>query len=442
MIDTITLYSYFQEHPLVCTDSRRISPGSLFFALRGDRFDGHQYAAAALAAGAAYAIIDDASYQLNDRYLLVGDVLSSLQDLARHHRRQFSIPVLAITGSNGKTTTKELISRVLDQHYATHATAGNFNNHIGVPLTLLAMSLDTEVAVIEMGANHQGEIAALSAIAEPTHGLITNIGKAHLEGFGGLEGVKRGKSELYRFLAKNSGVAFVDLDAAFLEGLSQDVQWRIFYRNSSAPHPANAHYESKLLQTKPFLRVAYPSWQGQLRVIDTQLVGAYNYHNLMSAIAIGRYFKVPDAKIVAAIASYRPTNNRSQVLQRGNNTYLLDAYNANPTSMAEALRNLAEWEAPRKVAILGDMLELGEYTAEEHRKIVMQARQIVGEDLLLVGPQFAAVAGSKTPCFDRVEELREWLAERTYEDAVFLLKGSRGMHLERLLAASEEPPPF
>ncbi len=433
MIDTITLYQYYQQHPNVTTDSRKVPEGSLFFALQGANFDGNAYAAAALEAGAAYAIIDNPAFQQGERYLLVENVLQSLQGLAQHHRRQFSIPVIAITGSNGKTTTKELISTVLNQHYATHFTLGNFNNHIGVPLTLLALPAEAEVAVIEMGANHQGEIAALCAIAEPTHGLITNIGKAHLEGFGGLEGVKRGKSELYRYLAKNSGVAFVNLEAAFLEELSQDIQWRIFYRDSEAPHPSNAHYESKLLETSPYLKVAYLSWQGQLKAVGTQLIGEYNYHNLMSAMAIGRYFKVPDAKIVAAIEAYCPTNNRSQLLQRESNTYILDAYNANPTSMSHALQSFAKREAQRKVAILGDMLELGEYTDEEHRKIMMQARQIVGEDLLLVGPQFGAVAQSSMQCFEQVEDLRAWMATQNYENTVFLLKGSRGMHLERLL---------
>ncbi|MCO6476521.1 MAG: UDP-N-acetylmuramoylalanyl-D-glutamyl-2, 6-diaminopimelate--D-alanyl-D-alanine ligase, partial [Phaeodactylibacter sp.] len=261
-METQKLYELYLGHPKVAIDSRRVEGGSLFFAIKGERFDGNHFAAAALAAGAAYAIVDDPAVVRGERYILVNDSLAALQDLARHHRRQFFIPVIGITGSNGKTTTKELAAAVLGSHYRLHFTQGNLNNHIGVPLTLLAMPADIEVAIIEMGANHQGEIDFLSRIAEPSHGLITNIGKAHLEGFGGIEGVKKGKSELYRFLAETDGMAFINRDEHFLEGLAAPVEKKVFYRRSEKPSLAERDFEVKLLDTKPFVRVAFIDKEG------------------------------------------------------------------------------------------------------------------------------------------------------------------------------------
>lgn len=434
MISTAELYTYYQANPQVTTDSRKAGAGQLFFALRGERFDGNQYAEGAVESGAAYAVIDDPVYQKDKRFLLVENVLESLQELATYHRRQFSIPIIAITGSNGKTTTKELASVVMNSEYATHFTLGNLNNHIGVPLTLLAMPTSAKVAIIEMGANHKGEIADLCRIAEPTHGLITNIGKAHLEGFGGLEGVKQGKSEMYRYLAEHSGVAFVNKGEQYLSDLSEGVKKRVFYQQSDAPRSENTPYEMKLLKSEPFLEVAYLGKNG-LTSIETQLIGKYNFQNVMSAVAIGRYFKVPEEKMAKALADYRSENNRSQVLEKGSNTFVLDAYNANPTSMENALNAFAAREGQQKVVILGDMLELGEYSQVEHLQIFQKAWALFGENVALVGKEFPEVAkDSSLPLFANVAELKVWYYAQHFENTIFLLKGSRGIQLEKLLA--------
>ena len=419
---------------MVTIDSRQVSRGSIFFAIRGDRFDGNDYAAAALEAGASFAVVDRPETAAGDRFLLVEDALLSLQQLARQHRRQFQIPVIAITGSNGKTTTKELVSAVLASRYSLHFTRGNLNNHIGVPLTLLAMRPETEVAVIEMGANHVGEIDALCRIAEPTHGLITNIGKAHLEGFGGLEGVRRGKSELYRYLASRDGVAFINKDEKHLEDLAQPVQKKLFYSRAASIGPASGPYAVELTAEQPFVCAAFGDENGDRWEVHSHLVGLYNFSNIMTAIALGKYFKVPARKIKMAVEGYVPSNNRSQVLVRGSNTFLLDAYNANPTSMRSAIDSFRKQEAAHKIAILGEMLELGQYSAEEHEQV---ARHALGQDfdeILLVGEGFHAIAGKlNLKHFRDAGELKAWLSAQHYEHAHFLLKGSRGIRLERIL---------
>ncbi|MEL6866309.1 MAG: UDP-N-acetylmuramoyl-tripeptide--D-alanyl-D-alanine ligase, partial [Bacteroidota bacterium] len=354
--------------------------------------------------------------------------------------RQMEIPVIGITGSNGKTTTKELLYRVLATTYKVHVTLGNLNNHIGVPLTLLAMPLDTEVAIIEMGANHQGEIAALCEIAEPTHGLITNIGKAHLEGFGGIEGVKKGKSELYRFLAKNQGLAFVNLDEAHLRKLAASVHHVIEYHRSEQPQLAHLPYEVKPLPANPFVRMALLDDEDQLKEINSQLLGAYNFNNIMTAVCLGKYFKVPVGRIQSAIASYQAQNNRSQLIQGEKHTYLLDAYNANPSSMRLALDNLKQIQATRKVAILGDMLELGPYSAAEHRGIVDHALGHGFDDLILVGEEFEALRkdiSAPVRYFPDYISLRQWLHQQDMAPTTFLIKGSRGIQLERILEKEE-----
>lgn len=433
------LYHLYCEHRQVTTDSRKVAPGGLFFGLRGERFDGNQFAGEALNKGAAFAVVDDPSVIVSDRYLLVEDSLKTLQQLALYHRRQLEIPVIAITGSNGKTTTKELVSAVLSSHYPTFSTPGNLNNHIGVPLSLLAIPPGTEVAVIEMGANHQGEIAELCRLAEPTHGLITNIGKAHLEGFGGLEGVKKGKSELYRFLAGENGVIFVNRDEAFLEELSAPSKRRIFYYRTddllSEKHP----YTANLLATQPFLKVAFLNEEGRVEVVESQLVGAYNFNNILTAIVLGKYFKVPGNKIRMAIEGYEARNNRSQVLKWRTGTIILDAYNANPSSMRRALENFGEMPAPAKVAILGDMLELGEYSDAEHESIARQARAMELFALALVGPAFGKAARQLGVLhFPDVAALQQWFRSQTFPDrTLFLIKGSRGMQLERVLEGGE-----
>lgn len=440
MIDLETLYQIFREYPRVTTDSRKAAPGILFFALRGERFDGNQFAAQALANGAAYAIVDDPGVVAGDRYLLVEDTLKTLQQLALHHRRQLHIPVIGITGSNGKTTTKELVSVVLGSHYSTFSTQGNLNNHIGVPLTLLSISLETEVAVVEMGANHQGEIDALCRLAEPTHGLITNIGKAHLEGFGGLEGVKKGKSELYRFLGSTDGVVFVNRDEPFLEELSQPVKKRVFYHQTHDLSGETNPYTAELLTTQPFLKVAFLSEEGIQLIAQSQLVGTYNFNNILTAITLGKYFKVPGLKIRMAIESYEPRNNRSQVLKWGKYIIVLDAYNANPSSMRRALENFGEMPAPAKVAILGDMLELGEFTIPEHEAIARQALALNLSELVLVGPAFAPVAAQLGILhFKDVSALRRWFQDQNFQDdTTLLIKGSRGMQLEKVLEKEGE----
>ena len=428
------LYELYLRHPQVVIDSRKVESGSLFFAIKGERFDGNRFAANALEAGAAYAVVDDPAVAKGERFILVKDSLQTLQELARRHRRQFLIPVIGITGSNGKTTTKELVAAVLGSHYRLHFTQGNLNNHIGVPLTLLAMKPDIEVAVIEMGANHQGEIDFLCRIAEPTHGLITNIGKAHLEGFGGIEGVKKGKSELYRFLAETDGMAFINRDERFLEGLAAPVKKKAFYRRSENPSPSERDFEIKLLATKPFVRVAFIDSQAREYRIDSNLIGAYNFGNIMTAITLGKYFKVPCEKIVRAIEGYIPGNMRSQVLERGSNTYVLDAYNANPSSMREALLAFAGMEGRRKIIILGDMLELGEESPREHERIAELAAMQGFEDAVFVGPEFEAAArAGGFRHFATVAELKRWFGAQHFEGCHFLIKGSRGMRLEEVL---------
>ncbi len=431
---TQELYELYLSHPKVAIDSRRVESGGLFFAIRGERFDGNQFAATALEAGAAYAIVDDPAVVQGQRYILVEDSLAALQGLARHHRRQFFIPVIGITGSNGKTTTKELVAAVLGSHYRLHFTQGNLNNHIGVPLTLLAMPADIEVAVIEMGANHQGEIDFLSRIAEPSHGLITNIGKAHLEGFGGIEGVKKGKSELYRFLAETDGMAFINRDERFLEGLAEPVEKKVFYRRSENPSLAERDFEVKLLDTKPFVRVAFIDKEGNKYQANSRLIGAYNFGNIMTAIALGKYFKVPCEKIVRAIETYLPGNMRSQILERGGNTFVLDAYNANPTSMREAILTFAAMDSPRKIAILGHMLELGQDSPLEHERIAELAAQQGFDDAVFVGSLFEAAARTAGfRHFATVEELKQWFNAQQFQGCHFLIKGSRGIRLEEVL---------
>lgn len=431
-----SLYSIFLQHPLVCTDSRKINPGCIFFALRGGTFDGNAFAAAALEAGAAYAVADDPSLPDLPGLIRVENVLKTLQDLARHHRRQFSVPVIGITGSNGKTTTKELVSAVLASHYRTHFTQGNLNNHIGVPLTLLAMPSDTEVAVIEMGANKRGDIAELCDIAEPSHGLITNIGKAHLEGFGGIEGVKLGKSEMYRFLEKTEGVAFLNRDEPFLPDLVKGVKKVISYGKVDRLTGELGLMEIQLLAGQPFLQVAFLSAAREEVRAFSQLIGLYNFGNIATAIALGKYFKVPAQKIREAIEAYAPSNLRSQIIRKGANTVVMDAYNANPTSMRNALLTFAAMEASRRVAILGDMLELGEEALPEHQAILNLALEKGFDQVILVGPIFGNLSlPAKVLHFPAQEELAAWLRQHPFSGTHILLKGSRRIGLERLIEA-------
>ncbi|MEY4134820.1 MAG: UDP-N-acetylmuramoyl-tripeptide--D-alanyl-D-alanine ligase [Saprospiraceae bacterium] len=430
------LYELFRASRKVSTDSRHPVPGSLFFALKGIHFDGNDYAADALSAGAAYAVVDNPSVVRPDMpFILVEDTLSTLQQLARFHRRQFLIPIIAITGSNGKTTTKELVSTVLSAHYRTHFTKGNLNNHIGICLTLLGMPDDTEVAVVEMGANAQGEIAALCAIAEPTHGVVTNIGKAHLEGFGGLEGVKKGKSELYRFMIGQKGTVFINTGEDFLSDLSEGVQKRVFYGLSESLSPDSPRMEVRLAGEQPFLSVEFLSENDTSVTIHSQLIGRYNLGNLVTAIALGRYFKVPAEKIKGALEAYVPGMNRSQLLQKGTNTFILDAYNANPSSMEQALRNFARVPGEKKIAVLGAMFELGAASSAEHDYIARLALDLRFGQVILAGAEFQAAARSLgLPFFSNSSELASWFSSNSWDNTTFLLKGSRGMQMEKMLA--------
>jgi UDP-N-acetylmuramoyl-tripeptide--D-alanyl-D-alanine ligase len=438
-MDNITiLYDLFLQSSGVSTDTRKIQNGHIFFGLKGDTFDGNQYAAKALELGALTVVVDDAKVVKDERYFLVENVLEALQELARFHRDQFDIPVIGLTGSNGKTTTKELISLVLLKRYKTHFTFGNLNNHIGVPLTILGMPNETEVAVIEMGANHQGEIGFLSTISKPTHGLITNIGKAHLEGFGGIEGVKKGKSELYKYLNKPRGVAFVNIDEPFLYDLSDGVQYRITYGTTSKYKSENVDFFCHCISSSTNLTVEFPAENGGSCLVKTQLIGRYNLGNVITAIALGKYFKISSKDIRDAIESYVPENNRSELRKLGSNTIFLDAYNANPTSMEQSLRSFAEQDFPYKIAILGDMFELGDESKEEHRNMVNLALGLSGiNELVFVGKEFEKVKDNKETIgtwIRDIETLRGWFKFKQPENVAILIKGSRGMSLEKLFS--------
>lgn len=427
----------FLEGRKIVTDSRKIESGCLFFALRGERFDGNEFAAEALEQGADFSIIDNPTYKTSDQTIIVEDVLTALQNLATAYRRTFEIPILAITGSNGKTTTKELIYQVLQSQYRTHATPGNFNNHIGVPLTLMMMPKDTEIAIIEMGANHVGEIEQLCEIAEPTHGLITNIGKAHLEGFGGVEGIKKGKSELYRFLATHKGVAFVNEDEQFLTELSKQNKFRLFYKQSAQLDVDSQHYQTTLVSEKPFVQAKFKDLSRKNIVVDSNLIGIYNFNNIMTAITVGRYFKVDSEKIQKAIATYTPANNRSEIREIDSNHFILDAYNANPISMEVALKYFDNLEAKYKIAVLGGMKEMGAYSVTEHKKLLDLAIASSVNELWLIGEEFALLKDNYDKniyWFDDVADTRNYFLSKRFENTHFLVKGSRSNRLEKILA--------
>lgn len=431
MQDIAALYEQFRASASVSTDSRQPQTNTLFFALNGPSFRGADFAAPALAQGARHAVVDDAALAATDpaRYTYTPDPLLTLQELARHHRRQLTIPVLAITGSNGKTTTKELINSVLSRRYRVQYTRGNLNNHIGVPLTLLSIRPDEhELAIVEMGANHQGEIALLSAIAEPTHGLITNIGKAHLEGFGGQEGIAKGKAELFQFLGKTGGTAFVNTLDARLPDLAAVVPQRVSY-----PAPTDT-YPATFVGAMPniILRLA----DGTL--VEAQITGDYNFPNLAAAAAVGQHFGVSTADIAAALAAYAPTNNRSQLVQTGRNEVILDAYNANPSSMAAALRSFAARPGTsndNKVVILGDMFELGDESQHEHAELGHLLADLPFGTVVLIGPEMrvAAAANRAAHYFTTKTEAADWLQAQALQGRQILIKGSRGMGLETLL---------
>jgi len=431
MRSTAELYSKFLECTSVSTDTRKITADCLFVALKGDKFDGNQFAEQALAAGARYALVDDPVLAHHDRCLLVSDSLTALQDLARYHRQTLNIPVIGLTGSNGKTTTKELIAAVLSKNYRTYATIGNLNNHIGVPLTLLSLTEQYEIAVVEMGANHQKEIELLCSIAQPTHGLITNVGKAHLEGFGGIEGVRKGKGELYDYLAQNGRTVFINSRDTTLTAMYRERLKSIRSETTFAEAIFYPGDPVELLQESPV--VIYRDTEGH--EVTTHLPGRHNFENMLAALAIGQYFGVSVADANRAIADYNPTNNRSQIIHKGSNTILLDAYNANPSSMAAAIRQFAAMPAQRKVVILGDMYELGEESPAEHAALGKLVADSHFDLVILAGKDMQHALGPLPKAYYIPDKfsLHNWLMDHPMTDTHILVKGSRGMGLESVV---------
>lgn len=427
------LHDCFLNSKGVCTDTRNIIPGSLFIALKGDNFDGNKFVLNAINSGAKYALTSNLELADGKTIFYAYDTLVALQNLANYHRKQFNIPVIGITGSNGKTTTKELFYVVLSKKYNTLATKGNLNNHIGVPLTLLNLNENHEMAIIEMGANHQGEIALLCSIAAPNYGLITNIGKAHLEGFGGIEGVIKGKTEMYKYLLNKNGVVFYNADNTTL---SEQVKL-----NNGITYAFNneANCKGKIVNDAPFIAIQYSFKQGNLINVDTKLIGVYNAENILSAICVGKYFDVEDRLITSAIAEYNPDNSRSQILKIGSNTIVLDAYNANPSSMKAALDNFAKMQVQKKISILGDMFELGENSAIEHEQIILEALKGNYFETIFIGPRFSAFKDKyKARFFESTEQCINYLKALQKVEITFLIKGSRGMKLEVLLDTLNE----
>ncbi len=419
------IYKKYKESGKVSTDTRSITPGAVFFALRGEKFNGNELAREAMEKGASCAVVDEEAWATDDRYLLVEDSLHTLQQLARHHRLQLNIPVVALTGSNGKTTTKELIYAVLSQRYNVLATAGNLNNHIGVPLTLLAIDNTVEIAVIEMGANHVGEIARLCELANPTHGLITNIGQAHIGTFGGMDNIIKGKSELYAHLASHNGTVWINSQNKILANMAGWFKAPLFYPSKGD------FFHAELLTAYPFVKIRTDDG----KEIGTHLFGAYNFENVAAALCVAKFFMVDIHKATAAISCYEPANMRSQIIKRGSNTIILDAYNANPSSMEAAITSLAQMPAERKVAILGDMFELGEETEQAHRKLAewietaqLNAVYLCGQ---LIRSAFFHQPGATY--FETRELLMAHLKEHPVRDSTILVKASRGMALESII---------
>lgn len=428
---TEQLYQRYKESGPISTDTRNIAPGSIFFALKGERFNANAFAAQALESGAKWAVIDEEAYAADERYILVEDVLSTLQALAHYHRRQLDIPIIGVTGTNGKTTTKELLYAVLSQRFKTYATKGNLNNHIGVPLTLLSIDDRIEMAVIEMGANHQQEIAFLCGIAAPTHGLITNVGKAHLEGFGSFDGVKKAKGELYDFLKAHDGVVFIQGDNEQLRememqrGIAKAVRYGFSPTNDIVGHLEHAD---------PLLSI---SWKTQdsnaYHTVSTQLTGSYNMENILAAVAVGHFFGIDHDRINQGILGYTPTNNRSQITTTEHNTVIADYYNANVSSMEAALANMEVIKAARKVIVLGDMFELGKDAWKEHRHMIDRALAVGAQRTIFVGEAFYAHQSPKAEFYKTTADTKEALRQPPTTDSTVLLKASRGMAFEKLM---------
>ncbi len=422
------LYKLFLENPSIQTDTRQMNPGDLYFALKGPHFNGNHFAEQALENGAAYSIIDEAQDLPNPRMILVNDVLSTLQDLARFHRHQFTkknIPFIAITGSNGKTTSKELVHTVLSSSFKTYTTEGNLNNHIGIPLTILKIKMDAEITIIEMGANHQKEIESYCNYTLPTHGVITNCGKAHLEGFGGVEGIKKGKGELFDYLRENDGTAFIMNDYDYLVNMSAGIKDVITYGTQSASLVGQVKNSSGLLE------VVIKSG-AQIDTIQTSLVGEYNLPNVLLAVCLGKYFNVPDDKIKSALENYVPSNSRSQLIEKGSNNIILDAYNANPSSMKAAIDNFTKMSGVNKILMLGAMMELGEESINEHQALIDIINNESWKAVVLVGGDFKNSNHSFT-YFDDSNQAAEWFRKQQFKNSLILIKGSRSTKMEKVL---------
>ena len=421
----IDLYDLFIHNPQITTDSRNCPKGSIFFALKGDKFDGNQYAGKALASGCVYAVIDNPDYYIGERTILVDNVLKTLQQLAHHHRKVLGLPIIGITGTNGKTTTKELLAAVLSTKFNLLYTEGNFNNHIGVPLTLLRLTHDHEMAVIEMGASHPGDIKELVDIVHPNYGIITNVGRAHLEGFGSFEGVIRTKGELYDYIRRSKGKIFIKKENEYLQSIAKGIE-QITYGNGD-----DAFASGQVVSCDPFLVFNWKQ-QGKLHTVETHMIGSYNLDNVLAAVAVGRFFKIPAERISRAIAAYEPTNNRSQFKKTDNNELIIDAYNANPSSMKVALDNFITMPVQPKAIILGDMRELGPTSNELHAEVVEQIKKGQFDKVFLCGEHFSKVGKEFSP-FATTEAMTEELRRQPVKGYHILIKGSHSMGLEKLV---------
>ena len=421
------LYELYLQNPTVETDTRKLKKGDIFFALKGPLFNGNHYANTALQAGASYCICDEPNdaTNANDQIIYVKDSLKTLQELAKYHRQQFTIPFIAITGSNGKTTTKELVSQVLTTTYKTYTTEGNLNNHIGVPLTLLRIKNDAEIAVIEMGANHQKEIESYCSYTLPTHGIITNCGKAHLEGFGGEEGVKKGKGELFTYLKDTDGTAFINTDYDYLLDMSKGINKLVPFGERCGDITGIIASEETYLEVSITNGANIPS-------IKTHLIGGYNLPNILTAVCVGKVFSVTDENIMAALERYKPTNSRSQLIESNSNKIILDAYNANPTSMKAAIENFAQMAGEKKVLILGGMMELGENSLQEHKEIVNLIAKYLWTEIVLVGKDYTNLP-SNFIGFTNSSEAKSWYQKQKFENTQILVKGSRSMQMEKVV---------
>lgn len=427
-METPELYKIFESHPIVTTDSRDCPAGSIFFALKGDTFDGNKFAATALSKGCSFAVVDEAEYAVDNRYIVVADCLRALKALAREHRRHFNIPVIGITGTNGKTTTKELVSAVLAEKFNVMHTEGNFNNDIGVPKTLLRLNANHEIAVVEMGASHPGDIKTLVETVEPNYGLITNVGRAHLQGFGSFEGVVKTKGELYDYLrSKPDSTVFIHAENKHLIGIADGLNL-VKYGTAADP---SLTVEGDVVSCAPLLRFRWRHQLGEWHDVQTRLIGSYNIYNMLAAATIGLHFGVSESQVCHALENYTPSNNRSQLEETGHNHLIVDAYNANPTSMMAALQNFRDMAVDGKMAILGDMRELGSVSLEEHQRIADFLREAGLTDTWLVGEEFGRTACDLRK-FHNVDEVKAEIERDRPTGRYILIKGSNGMKLFQL----------